>query len=303
MVAKAWLELSLEVGPDRHEAVCDRLTEAGALAVTLEAAGNDEVLEPAVGEQPLWEGLRLRALFDTRREPLDLMAAALPQLTPRESRSVSLRLMADQVWERVWLSHFEPLCFGPDQQLWVCPHGQSAPGSGTVIYLDPGLAFGTGTHATTALCLDDLAQWPPEDRSVLDFGCGSGILAIAAKRLGAAQVTAVDNDPQAIQATTDNALRNDAPVQTVLAQDFQGGRFDLVMANILAGVLEQLAAQLVSWIKPGGKILLSGILESQAQSVQSAFHPAVPQWQVSRRDGWVAMAGTRTEGDDAHPVS
>lgn len=308
MGAEGWLEVCLEVAPERQEAVSDLFTDCGAAAVTLQAAGDDQVLEPAAGQQPLWRDLKMSALFEASRDPLELLAAVSPVLAESERRSMQFRTMSDQVWERVWLEHFQPMAFGTTNQLWVCPHEQHPPGPGPVVYLDPGLAFGTGTHATTALCLDRLADQPPVGLSVLDFGCGSGILAIAASRLGADRVTAVDNDPQAVEATSANAARNDCSIRVRSADRFSGGHFDLVIANILAGVLCELATPLSNWVAPGGTLLLSGILTHQQAAVTEAFDARVSRWQVSQRDDWVALIGqtdngAANPGDHVYPVS
>src|SRR5690606_20405864 len=271
------LELSLrstEAEQPRYERA---LEDVGALSVTLLDADADTpneraILEPGVGETPVWKSLVLSALFDADVDALALLAALEAFDPSLDWSSASFRKVEDQDWERVWLDQFQPMRFGA--RTWIVPWDHELPAEATaadaaVVRLDPGLAFGSGTHPTTALCLRWLDQLAGEgllqDARVLDFGCGSGILALAALKLGAAQAVGVDNDPQALQASLDNALRNEVEGQLAvyLPQDEPEATYPVVVANILASALDALANTLAARVAPGGRIALSGILEGQ----------------------------------------
>lgn len=296
-----WLELSGSVGRDGVEAAEDGLLAAGALSVTLADAADAPVLEPGPGETPLWPRVTVTGLFDATRDPLELVAAvsaAVPEV------DWALRSVADREWTREWMRDFRPMRFG--ERLWVVPSGMEAPGNGVVVRLDPGLAFGTGTHPTTALCLewlDGLARTPPglAGKLVLDYGTGSGVLAIAALRLGAERAVAVDNDPQALLATRENARANGVAGRIEACTPAQadralGGRKpDLLVANILAGVLARLAPELAALVAPRGRIALSGILAGQEGPVQDAFRPWFDMGAPASRSGWLRLDGRRTE--------
>jgi len=277
--------------PDRVEAV---LVASGALSVTLTDAGDEPVLEPAPGETPLWSDVRLTALFDDRTD-----LATLPDLIG-ETLGVTtlpawrLETVEDRAWEREWLRDFGPMRFG--DHLWVIPEGMPAPGGDAVVVrLDPGLAFGTGTHPTTALCLEWLAAEPLFGRTVFDFGCGSGILAIAALRLGAASALAVDIDLQAVSASRQNACKNGVGDRLTASVDAgpPAGRFDFVVANILAGTLIGQADLICEAAIPGGRVALSGILVNQVDDVTDAFRDRVSFDPPVVRDDWALLAGTR----------
>jgi len=289
-MAGAHLQASVSV-PREHAALVESLMLGqGALAVALTDVADTPILEPGLDETPLWPQVTLCGLF-----PLDtdttLVTAAL-QLAP--VAAVDWTPLAEQAWERAWMDRFQPMRFG--QRLWIVPTGMHCPIENALeLRLDPGLAFGTGTHPTTRLCLNwldgaELAGW-----QVLDFGCGSGVLGIAAALCGAARVVGVDYDPQAVQASLDNAARNAVGDRM---QAHQGdtppeGLFDLVLANILAGVLVRLAKPLQAALRPGGQILLAGILEHQAQEVIAAFAPGLALRQLGSDEGWVLL-GNRT---------
>ena len=290
-----WLQLTLEAIEHRPEQLEDALLQAGALAVTLEDAGDQPVLEPAPGETPLWVRTRITGLFDAQTDievvkgqlRRFLHAVILPEccLTQLEERN----------WVRTWMDHFHPMRFG--QRLWVCPTNQIPPEPEAInIRLDPGLAFGTGTHPTTALCLEWLDGAHLAGQTVLDYGCGSGILAIAAAKLGAKRVWAVDIDPQALLASDDNAAENEVENRIELANPTElpeNLRVDVLLANILAGVLVRLAAVFGQRVKPGGRLVLSGILESHADTVQAAFECNFNFDPVRRREDWVLLEGVR----------
>lgn len=289
-----WLEISAVLRADQLGPVEERLLEAGALAVTLQDAADAPVLEPAPGETPLWPRLSVTGLFAADRDPLALLAelhAAAPGI---EWHSAAL---ADRAWAREWLRDFKPLRFG--RRLAVVPHGQDAPADTVVVRLDPGLAFGTGTHPTTALCLTELDGMSLDGCTVVDYGCGSGILAVAALKLGAARALGVDNDPQALAASRDNCARNhlaasalDIALPGAEAIEPWRKQADLVVANILAGPLMALSGTLLGLLKPGGTLLLSGLLNTQAAELSSHYRDRIELSVVGEREDWVCLRGT-----------
>jgi ribosomal protein L11 methyltransferase len=294
----AYLNLCFELGSLGPEAAEQACFDCGALSVTFCDSRDDAVLEPAVGEVRLWPATRVQALFPaTPAAPALLQQLALALSLPMAALGV--QSLADRVWEREWLRDFHALRFG--RRLWVRPsHERVDAPDAVVVELDPGLAFGTGTHASTALCLEWLDALPARPGRVIDYGCGSGILGIAAARLGAQEVQAFDIDPQALLATQENAQRNavDATVKVVdLASDLRGGA-DLLLANILAGTLIELAAELCSLLRPGGRYVLAGILGEQEQDVAAAFMAGSRDVRrFASRGEWVALCGTRASGE------
>ena len=289
----SWHQLVIELGtepPGRAEEACLAL---GAIAVSLADGGDEPLLEPAPGETPIWREVRLKALFEETADPA-LLTATLAAVLALPAAAVRSEHVEDRVWEREWLKDFRPMRFG--RRLWVCPAGQ-APGApdAVVLELDPGLAFGTGTHATTALCLEWLEGHALEGLSLLDYGCGSGILALAALKLGARTATAFDIDPQALTATLENAAKNALGDRLTLIEraDAIAGPFDLVVANILARPLIELAAALAGHCRVGGAILLAGMLERQGQEVARAYGPWFDIETAAMREGWVTLAGRR----------
>jgi ribosomal protein L11 methyltransferase len=288
------LQLTLEIGGRDPGPFEDLLLEGGALSVTLEDAADDPVLEPAPGETPLWPTLRIKALFED--EPgtgrvIDDLRRRLPPELP-----FAVEPLPDKPWEREWLKDFRPMRFG--RRLWVCPGGQAAGAEhAVVIELDPGLAFGTGTHPTTAMCLEWLDQLELEGKALIDYGCGSGILAIAALKLGASRAMAIDIDPQALIATRENAARNAvANLELGGGQELGNASADALVANILAGPLVELAPQLAAAVKPGGAIALSGILIEQAPAVTAAYQPWFDIGLAATRDSWGLLSGRRRTG-------
>lgn len=287
-----WTQLTIATSDARAELLARTLETAGALSVTLADAADNPVLEPRPGETPVWPTTRVIALFteDANLDPL--YNALMPHLSDSERSSWRCERLADQVWERTWLEHFRPLRFG--QRLWVCPSDSVPPDDDAVILrLDPGLAFGTGTHPTTALCLEWLDSAPLTGKKVIDYGCGSGILAVAAAKMGAAEVRAVDIDPQALTATRANAERNGVSpyIHTSMPDQFSRHPADLVIANILAGPLQELAPVLTDLLKPGGELVLSGLLTEQASDVQNAYTPAITWSPIVHRGDWSRLHG------------
>ena len=290
-----WLQLSLEAGNIEPEVLSAFFEQQGALSVTFLDAADQPLFEPPPGTTPLWSATRITALFDTDVDPGILGERLAAQFGPQAAARLVQETLADQDWERVWLDQFQPMRFG--ERLWVCPAGQIPPTAGdtVIIDLDPGLAFGTGTHATTALCLEWLDAHPPRGLRVLDYGCGSGILAIAALKLGAEKVWGVDIDEQALWSSRENAARNavGARLQTCLPERLPDDRFDVLLANILANPLIELAPRLAERVKAGGDLVLSGTLADQAGAVCAAYRPWFALSDPVERDGWVRLHGVR----------
>ena len=266
------------------------LASLGADSLTFEDAGDDPVLEPAPGEMPLWPALRIRALFAPQADQREIERALSVLLPP--PRGLEFAVLEDRAWEREWLRDFRPMRFG--RRLWVCPGGQLAGEEDAVrVALDPGLAFGTGTHPTTALCLEWLDGRELAGRRVIDYGCGSGILAIAALKLGATEAIAFDIDPQALLATRENAHRNLVAdrLQIVGVAPDAPAACDILIANILAGPLTELAGHFAVLLRPGGQIALSGLLTDQVASVVAAYGPWFMIGATAVRDGWALLSG------------
>ncbi len=289
-----WLQTHLTVDKSRAPLIELLFEGLGALSITLGDAGDEPMLEPGLGETPLWSATRVTGLFSGETDADHLRSEINQALDSDVSRHLKLEHLQDQDWERAWLDRFAPMCFG--QHLWICPSECRVDARDAVIVdLDPGLAFGTGTHPTTGLCLQWLDGADLADKTLIDFGSGSGVLAIAALKLGAAQAIAVDHDPQAIIASRDNAQRNGVAnrLQTFISEDFPSRQADIVVANILANVLVDLAGLLKSLIRPGGQLILSGILNDQVESVTQAYADQLDFEPVTEKDGWVLLAARR----------
>ncbi len=288
-----WLQLKLVTDADAADQISDRLTDLGAVAVTYEDAADQPLFEPDPGETKLWRETRVIGLFEADTQ----MEAIIEQLRATINAPLAhlnIDPLEDKDWTRAWMDAFEPISFG--QRLWIIPswHRPSNPDAVNVI-LDPGLAFGTGTHPTTALCLKWLDAHPPCNRQVIDFGCGSGILAVAAALLGAGHVWAVDHDPQALMATRDNAEKNGVgdKISTCLPADLPQLETDLMVANILANPLLTLAPLFAELTKKGGEIVLSGILGHQADQVAQRYSEWFEINPATTQEEWVALNGTR----------
>lgn len=278
------------IDPDAAEAAC---FAAGAVSVTFTDRRDDAVLEPAPGEVRLWPATRLEALFAQDAASAQTIAGLATALG-LPAASLEVAAVADRAWEREWLADFHAMRFG--RRLFVCPtHERVDEPDAVVMTLDPGLAFGTGTHPTTALCLEWLDAHLQSGATVIDYGCGSGILGIAAVLLGAARADAFDIDPQALIATRDNAANNDVAdrVHTHVMADALPRTVDVVLANILSGPLIELAPQLCARVTTGGTLVLAGLLSSQADEVAAAYRPWIDLRPGGERDGWQLLAGAR----------
>lgn len=290
-----WQQFSLEAGDLNPELIADFFGSQGALSVSFVDAADQPLFEPEPGTTPLWSATRVTGLFAEDADLSSLTQQLKSTFGAAAFERLGVETLADQDWERVWLDQFHPMQFG--RRLWVCPAGQRPDydKDAVLIDLDPGLAFGTGTHATTALCLQWLDGHPPDNQRVLDYGCGSGILAIAALKLGAAAVWGVDIDEQALWASRENAARNgvDAGLMTGLPEALPDQRFDLLLANILANPLIELAPRLAGLVRAGGDLVLSGILGEQAVTVRAAYERWFSLSETVERDGWVCLHGIR----------
>lgn len=291
----SWLQLRLHTSLAQASDLEDLLLRSGALAVTLEDNADEPVLEPGVGETPLWQRTRITGLYPADSD-MDQVLQSFPAAV-RAGCSCRVEILEDKDWEREWMQHYQPMQFG--QRLWVCPSWREPPDPEAVnLLLDPGLAFGTGTHPTTALCLTELDRLDLNGLELVDYGCGSGILAAAALKLGAATVLGVDNDPQALLASRENARRNGLPDEALpLALPGEvdpawRGRAHVVIANILAGPLAELADTLLDLLHPEGTLLLSGLLSNQAQSLCDHYASRIALNIAAEQDGWVCLRGT-----------
>jgi ribosomal protein L11 methyltransferase len=297
----SWLELSLTIHATQQTSVETALEDLGALSITLQDANAETpderaIFEPGVGETPLWNDIVLQALFDADTDRAGLVHALgdlLPELAPDQ---LDFREVADQDWTRAWMDTYQPMRFG--RRLWIYPWNVEPPDGdpeSVVVRLDPGLAFGTGTHPTTALCLEWLDGTDLAGKTVVDYGCGSGVLAVAALKLGAARVIGVDNDEQALTASRDNAQRNGVgdKLDLYLPQHFPQMQTDALVANILAGPLSELAPVFAQNLKPGGALALSGILDGQQDELLARYAQSFDELNVALRDGWVRISGER----------
>jgi ribosomal protein L11 methyltransferase len=284
------------LNPESVEAIFLR---NGAHSVTFSDAGDKPVLEPAPGKTPLWNDTRITGLFGADADLRSLECDLKDSLTLEQLPEYRVEALEDRDWEREWLKDFGPMRFGAS--LWICPGDFTADDEAVVVRLDPGLAFGTGTHATTAMCLEWLDSIDLEGRTVLDYGCGSGVLAIAALKLGCMQAHAMDIDVQAVTATRQNAAQNDVEDRltiTASASDIDG-HFDVVLANILAGPLAELAGSIVQYLKTGGLLALSGILSEQVDDVLEAYAPWIdfekPELRPQGGQTWTRLTGRRRQ--------
>ena len=290
----AWLELKLALGTLDAERVEAALEDVGALSVTLEDAGDEPIYEPDADKPSLWSDTRLTALFPADAHMDSVMARLKADLGLTALPPHRIEPLEDRDWVREWLKDFKPMRFG--KRLWICPTAYTPPDPEAVnLILDPGLAFGTGTHPTTALCLEWLDGAELAGKEVVDYGCGSGILAIAAARLGARQLWCVDNDPQALVATRDNGAHNGVlkKLSVCLPPAFPAMQADLLLANILAGPLVSLAPLFAAHLKPGAPLVLSGILKTQEPDIRRAYEADFMDLEVASKDDWIRISGVR----------
>ena len=287
----AWLQLSVLTDRTSADTLSEALESLGAVSVTLQDAADEALLEPAPGEHPLWQSVNITAIFPPDVEPDRLRNAVRDALGEPDS-DIAFEILEDQDWSGTWRRDFHAMQFGA--RLWVCPtHELPSDPDAVVVDMDPGLAFGTGTHATTAMCLEWLDAHAPSGLQVIDYGCGSGILAIAACKLGAGEVTGVDIDPQAILSTHENAKRNGVhnTLHAVLPGDPETRDADLVLANILTNPLIEVAITLNALVRPGGRIVMTGILGEQADDVMAAYREWFEFDEPVHREDWVLLAG------------
>ena len=291
----SWIQLRLDTNPDQVETLEEFMLASGSVAVTMEDNADQPVLEPAVGETPLWGQTRLTGLYAADAD-MDAVLGHFPKALLANT-NYRIEILEDKDWEREWMQHYQPMQFG--KRLWVCPSWLEPPAPEAVnLLLDPGLAFGTGTHPTTSLCLTELDGMGLDRQLVVDYGCGSGILAVAALKLGAREALGVDNDPQALVASRDNAQRNgiaDADFAVALPGQYDASGWeaqaDVVIANILAGPLMELSDTLLHFLKPGGTLMLSGLLDTQAPGMIEHYSDRILLRVAGEHEGWVCLRG------------
>lgn len=288
-----WLQVRIHTSAEHVDEISAAMSEAGASAITLQDAEDQPLYEPPPGATPLWQQNRLIALFDADTDLQRVHRQLQARLGEERLQDWSVEALEDKDWVRAWMDNYQPLRFG--EQLWIVPSWMSPPDADAVnILLDPGLAFGTGTHPTTAMCLRWLDAHPPRDQTVLDYGCGSGILAIAAARLKADHVMGVDSDPQALRATRENAEKNAVANLSVYTPDtLPETPVDLLLANILAEPLLELCERFARLVRSGGHIVLSGILARQAETLLEHYRPYFHLKRFAEQEEWVCLTGTR----------
>ncbi|QLB20749.1 ribosomal protein L11 methyltransferase [Vespertiliibacter pulmonis] len=291
----AWVQIRLNSTDQKAEAISDFLEEIGAVSVTFMDSQDTPIFEPLPGETRLWGNTDVVALFDAETDMQQIVLLLQQSGVIEPNFAYKIEQIEDKDWEREWMDNFHPMQFG--KRLWICPSWRDVPDPNAVnVMLDPGLAFGTGTHPTTALCLQWLDSLDLQGKTVIDFGCGSGILAIAALKLGAKSAIGIDIDPQAILASKNNAEANGVldRLQLFLAKDQPKDlQADVVVANILAGPLKELAPQIITLVKSQGDLGLSGILSTQAQSVCEAYQEAFALDPVAEKEEWCRITGIK----------
>ena len=290
-----WLQLKFATEQAQVDEVSDYMMALGALSITYEDAEDNPILEPLPGETPLWQALIVTALFDATVDTTATLNEIKQSAHTSAIQNPTFEALEDKDWERAWMDSFHPMQFG--QRLWIVPSWRQPPEPDAVnLLLDPGLAFGTGTHPTTSLCLQWLDGADLTDKSVLDYGCGSGILAIAAVLLGAKQVTAIDIDPQALTATLDNMQRNNIAehlIERGQPELAEGKTYNLVVANILAGPLKQLAPSIASKVSEEGELVLSGLLAEQAEEISQVYEKWFTMKPAIIEGDWIRLEGIK----------
>ncbi|MEA3405630.1 MAG: 50S ribosomal protein L11 methyltransferase [Pseudomonadota bacterium] len=289
----AWIQINIIVEEALAEPLSDAFMDVGASSVTFEDAKDQPIFEPEIGTTPIWNQTKVIGLFDAEMDSkniIDILTLLQPKL---DKDKFKVEQLEDKDWVRAWMDQFKPMQFG--DRLWIVPSWTQPPEPDAVnLMLDPGMAFGTGTHPTTAQCLTWLDQNTPENLTVIDYGCGSGVLALAANKLGAASVAGTDIDPQAITASKLNAERNSADIRFDLVENFDSEPVDLLVANILAGPLKELSAEFDRLLKPGGTLVLSGLLTSQAEELQTHYKSIGIELSTSQsQEEWGLLAGTK----------
>ncbi|WP_178863672.1 50S ribosomal protein L11 methyltransferase [Thiomicrorhabdus cannonii] len=287
----AWIQINTIVDENLAETLSDAFMEAGACSVTFEDAKDQPIYEPELGTTPVWKNTKVVGLIDAEMDPNDVIATVTAMLPQISAEAYKVEQLEDKDWIRAWMDQFKPMRFG--DRLWIVPSWSEPPEKDAVnLMLDPGMAFGTGTHPTTALCLTWLDQHTPSGLNVIDYGCGSGILALAAQKLGAQTVSGTDIDPQAILASQQNAERNHESIHFALVKDFDSEPVDLLVANILAGPLKELSTEFDRLLKPGGQLVLSGLLETQAAELQAHYATLGIQLNtLQTKEEWALLSG------------
>ena len=290
-----WIQLRLSADEDTAEKYSDWLSACGAQAVTFIDAKDTPIYEPLPGDEVIyWNNTVVMGLYDASHD-MDKVLNYLKGIHPdKANMTYKLEQLEDKDWEREWMDNFHPMKFG--QRLWVCPSWREVPDPSAVnVMLEPGLAFGTGTHPTTALCLTWLDGLDLVGKTVVDFGCGSGILSLAALKLGAKKVIGIDIDPQALQASLENAKRNQCEdrLELFLPKDQPKFKADVVVANILAGPLRELAPVIIEYVASNGVLALSGVLEEQAQQLQTIYGEFCQMDPIKVQEEWVRLSGVR----------
>lgn len=290
----AWLQLRIITDRDTVSKVEQALERVNALSITLEDNADQPIFEPAIGETPLWQDTRVTGLFEAHVNTAKISTQIGSELGFTEDQ-LHWHVLEDKDWEREWMKDYHPIQCG--EKFWICPSWiQPVDPSAVNLILDPGLAFGTGTHPTTYLCLKWLAKQELKGKTAIDYGCGSGILGVAALLLGVEKVIGVDIDPQALLATRENTSRNNLATDKfpvyfpAKAPDLQA---DLLLANILAGPLVELAESLITRMKPGALICLSGVLKAQEAAIMKAYSANIEFDEVLEKDGWICMTGRK----------
>ncbi len=291
-----WWQLTVQCTKDELEYTENQLLQLGALSISITDAYDEPIYEPLPGEQPLWSHSLITGLFDQTQTLEQLYDALVARLPEHQLSYIRKELLEDQQWERVFLERYTPIPFG--KNIWVCPSWHQPPDANACnIILDPGIAFGTGSHPTTALCLEFLDQNPPLNQSVMDYGCGSGILAIAAHKLGAKRIHCIDIDPQALEATRQNFMRNQIDPEQISIQLPDLNKtlpiVDYLIANILSGPLTELEPVFAEMTHPGSRLLLSGILDTQVDSIMETYSQHFELDAVMIQDQWCRVSGIK----------
>ena len=288
----AWIQFIFDSTPEEADTLSDLLSECGSSAISFQDNADQPIYEPEIDTTPLWAATNVTALFESDTDTDLIIQKLNTMLAPASVPRYRIEAVEDKDWLREWMDNFHPMNFG--DKLWICPSWQTPPQKDAInIMLDPGLAFGTGTHPTTALCLNWLDQADVKDKIIIDYGCGSGILAIAAALLGAKKVIGVDIDPQALEATQANAERNKVNIETYLPNDCPDESCDLLIANILAAPLQSLSERLAGLTKSGAPIVLSGILELQAADVSQSYQTWFDMKAPVLKNEWIRLVGIK----------